>query len=180
MLLGISCRNDDAQFEELWEYVNNMADRLARFEAWQEKVNQNLDVLQKLVNVSVEGKSITNVTDIGEGYRIEFSDTTFIVIRHGKKGENKIPTISLRDSSNGNFYWTVDGYLLKNREGEPVQANGQQGESGKDGATPQLRINKQTLIWEVSLDEGKQWESLGIKANGPQGEQGETLLPKTA
>ena len=134
--------------------------------------------LQKLVNVSVEGKSITNVTDIGEGYRIEFSDTTFIVIRHGKKGENKIPTISLRDSSNGNFYWTVDGYLLKNREGEPVQANGQQGESGKDGATPQLRINKQTLIWEVSLDEGKQWESLGIKANGPQGEQGETLFAK--
>lgn len=178
LLLGISCRNDDAQFEELWEYVNNMADRLARFEAWQEKVNQNLDVLQKLVNVSVEGKSITNVTDIGEGYRIEFSDTTFIVIRHGKKGENKIPTISLRDSSNGNFYWTVDGYLLKNREGEPVQANGQQGESGKDGATPQLRINKQTLIWEVSLDEGKQWESLGIKANGPQGEQGETLFAK--
>ena len=51
LLLGISCRNDDAQFEELWEYVNNMADRLARFEAWQEKVNQNLDVLQKLVNV---------------------------------------------------------------------------------------------------------------------------------
>jgi hypothetical protein len=37
LLLGISCRNDDAQFEELWEYVNNMADRLARFEAWQER-----------------------------------------------------------------------------------------------------------------------------------------------
>jgi hypothetical protein len=36
--------------------------------------------------------------------------------------------------------------------------------NGKDGITPQLRINETTLMWEVSYDNGASWTSLGVKA----------------
>lgn len=35
---------------------------------------------------------------------------------------------------------------------------------GKDGITPQLRINENTNMWEVSYDNGLTWTSLGTKA----------------
>ena len=35
---------------------------------------------------------------------------------------------------------------------------------GKDGITPQIRINSTTSEWEVSYDNGKTWKSLGVKA----------------
>ena len=40
------------------------------------------------------------------------------------------------------------------------------GEAGKDGVTPLFRINEHNEKWEMSLDNGKTWTSLGIKAKG--------------
>lgn len=37
---------------------------------------------------------------------------------------------------------------------------------GKDGETPQLRINGTTNYWEVSYDNGATWQSLNVKATG--------------
>ena len=50
--------------------------------------------------------------------------------------------------------------------------DGQDGQNGKDGITPQLRINTTTLMWEVSLDNGETWTSLGVKAKGEDGAKG--------
>lgn len=47
------------------------------------------------------------------------------------------------------------------------------GEDGKDGVTPQLRINEQTNMWEVSYDQGKTWTSLNVPATGDKGDKGE-------
>lgn len=44
---------------------------------------------------------------------------------------------------------------------------------GKDGITPQIRINSTTDEWEVSYDNGKTWESLGVKA-APDSSQTDT------
>lgn len=46
------------------------------------------------------------------------------------------------------------------------------GIDGKDGITPQLRINAETNYWEVSYDEGETWESMGVKATGESGKDG--------
>ena len=43
---------------------------------------------------------------------------------------------------------------------------------GKDGVTPQLRINKDTNFWEVSYDEGATWVSMEVKATGADGKDG--------
>ena len=46
-------------------------------------------------------------------------------------------------------------------------------ENGADGITPKLRINAETNEWEVSYDNGVSWDSLGVKATGADGENGE-------
>lgn len=45
--------------------------------------------------------------------------------------------------------------------------------TGASGITPQLRINAETDIWEVSYDNGGSWTSLGIKATGADGQDGQ-------
>ena len=52
-----------------------------------------------------------------------------------------------------------------------VDANGIQGETGKDGITPKLRVGSGN-IWEVSYDNGKTWTSLGVSAVGASGSNG--------
>ncbi|MBR7110455.1 MAG: metallophosphoesterase, partial [Clostridia bacterium] len=44
---------------------------------------------------------------------------------------------------------------------------------GCESVTPQLRINSETLYWEVSYDNGATWESLDVKAVGENGTNGE-------
>lgn len=178
-----SC-SDDQDSDRLWQYVNKLADRIATLETWQEQVNKDLAVLQRVIDASVNHKTIDQISDIGEGYHIGFSDGTTIIIRHGSKGEQGkdgkdgeviIPNISVRDSSDGNVYWTIDGQLLFNFSGQPICANGQtgkDGKNGKDGITPQIRINKETNTWEISLDNGILWTSLEIQATGDKGEPG--------
>ncbi len=46
------------------------------------------------------------------------------------------------------------------------------GADGKDGISPQIRINTTTNEWEISTDNGTTWTATGVTATGPQGEQG--------
>lgn len=48
---------------------------------------------------------------------------------------------------------------------------GPQGEQGEPGITPQLKVDEDNY-WCVSYNEGETWDSLNVKATGPQGEQG--------
>ena len=47
------------------------------------------------------------------------------------------------------------------------------GADGKDGISPQIRINATTSQWEISTDNGATWIATGVAATGPQGEKGE-------
>ena len=64
----------------------------------------------------------------------------------------------------------IDG---QNGENGQNGQNGENGQNGQDGVTPQIRINTTTLMWEVSLDNGATWTSLGVKAQGEKGEKGD-------
>ena len=46
------------------------------------------------------------------------------------------------------------------------------GADGKDGISPQIRINATTNEWEISTDEGATWTATGVKATGEKGETG--------
>lgn len=198
---------DQREIDELRKEVDDHAARLALLESWQEQINTNISALQELINAQQQGKYIVSVVPTPEGYTMKLSDGTELVIRHGAKGETgeagpvTVPVFGARDSSDGNYYWTLGGELLRDENGNAVRANGEKGdkgdkgdqgdkgepgapgqngsgagdkgEPGEDGITPRLRINATTNEWEVSMDNGASWESTGVKATGDKGDKGE-------
>ena len=89
----------------------------------------------------------------------------------------------MKQDSDGKHYWTVNGeWLLDNGNKMPV--TGEKGDKGADATAPQVRINTDTNLWEISTDGGKTWTSTGIKATGDkgntgaQGPQGDAIFAK--
>ena len=68
--------------------------------------------------------------------------------------------------------WTSLGVKAVGQDGQDGQ-NGQNGQNGQDGISPQLRVNTETQMWEVSYDNGATWTSLGVKAVGQDGQDGQ-------
>lgn len=107
----------------------------------------------------------------------------------GEKGEDGYtPAIGVKQDTDGVYYWTVDGKWLTDEAGNKVKAvgsdgkegekgeqgeqgeQGQQGEpgtAGRDGVTPQLKIEND--YWYISYDNGASWTQLG-KATGADGD----------
>lgn len=164
-----------------------MEKQLAALEGWQQTLNYNLIALQGIVEALQRNKFIKSVTEQPDGYSLLLNDGTILQIHHGRQGEDGVdgkvvmPLISVRDSSDGHTYWTVNGNILLDEHGEGVRADGEKGTegkpgepgiTGKPGKIPLIRINQETGFWEVSVDEGKTWSSTGVKAIGEKGDAG--------
>ena len=130
---------DDYDDTALWEQVNDNTSRIEALEQWQEEVNNNIAALQQLLNTNDMITSVTPVTLGGEvtGYTITFLHSDPITIYHGEKGEDgadgSTPQISLTRQEDGNWYWTLNGSLMTDAEGNPIRANGEDGKDGEDG-----------------------------------------------
>ena len=161
------------------------------------------------------------------GYVIEFHNSDPITIRHGAKGDKgdkgdqgeqgpqgepgkdgedgadgsdgedgSTPVIGLKQED-GNWYWTLNGELMRDPNGDPIRANGKkgdQGEPGDDGdkgdtgasaPTPQISLGssldsnaiiktdngkKDDNAWYLSVDNGATW----YRISGDQGDKGDT------
>ena len=164
-----------------------------------EKANKNIEALQKIVDALNENDYVTDVTPIYEGateigYIITFSKSGKVTIYHGKDGQDGkdgmdgtdgkdgyTPQIGVRQDVDGVYYWTLNGDWLLDDNGNKVAASGKagddddsgndgaQGTPGKDGVTPQLKI--EDGYWYVSYNNGDTWEQLG-KATGDKGDAG--------
>ncbi len=72
-------------------------------------------------------------------------------------------------SYDGGLTWISLGVKATGENGTDGQdgtdgSDGTDGQDGTDGITPQLRINPDTNMWEISYDEGVTWISLGVEA----------------
>ena len=199
-LAGCKDEYDDT---ELWNKVNDHEERLAALEQWQAETNNNIAALQTLLNTHDLITSVTPVTQNGEtvGYTISFLHSDPVTIYNGTKGEQgeagqdgATPQIGLTKGDDGNWYWTLNGSLMRDADGNPIRANGEdgkdgqdgqdgedgtdgrpgssgpQGPAGKDAVAPQVRINEETYEWEISTDGGTTWISIGVKATGEAGD----------
>ena len=192
---------DDNNISPLWAVVSDHEQRLSALEKWQDQVNQNIESLQQLLNTTDYITSVTPLVEGGEevGYTITFLNSDPIVIYHGKKGDKGddgyTPQISLTKGTDGNWYWTLDGELLLDKDNNPIRANGedgqqgqqgQQGQTGQTGAsapTPQIKLGStitggtvitdnggmQAEAWYLSVDGGQTW----YRISGDKGEQGD-------
>ena len=197
-----ACKYDDS---ELWEQVNQnteelaaQAARIAALEAWQAETNTNIQALQTLLSTTDYITAVTPVVKDGVevGFTISFLNTPAITIYHGTKGDKgdkgDTPQIGATQADDGNWYWTLNGEFLTDTDGNPIHANGTQGEQGDQGPAgddaplPQLatgkKLNEQQITTDsqnkdiepdaiyLSVDGGKIW----TRVSGEQGNTGAT------
>lgn len=185
MVCLASCGYND---DDVWNAINNQEERITALENWQKTINENIAALQALVN---ENDYITDVTPIVEngettGYIISFFKQGNITIYNGAKGDKgetgDTPSIGVTKQEDGKYYWTLNGELLKDAEGNPICASGQDGEDGENGSdgsngssgtsapTPLVEIGKNLSVTTdkygnsiitdaiyLSVDGGKTW-----------------------
>lgn len=163
-LLGCD-KYDDS---EVKSDIKDLKSRVEALEQQCKNMNANLTSLQAIVEAIQKQDGIVSVDDLpgGQGYSVKFVSGKVIFLYNGKNGEDGVtPMISVKKDSDGKYYWTVDGeWLLV--DGEKVRADGDDGADGKEGVTPQFKIEGD--FWYVSYDNGKSWTKLG-KASGNDG-----------
>ena len=144
-------------------------------------MNDNVNSIKALVEANAKAVTINSVTTTDNGYVIKFSDGTTATITNGQdgapgqNGQDGAPGQDGKDAAapqigvqeiDGVLYWTVNGELLKfNGENIRVTGNdgqdgapGQAGQDGKDGITPQFKVEEGK--WYISFD-GEVWSEVG-------------------
>lgn len=187
---------------KLWEEVNSLDSRVTSLETRCNQMNQNILALQGLITALQQKDAVTSVSALTDnsGYLITFSSGKEIRIYHGTNGKDgsngsngtngkdgkdgHTPQISVKQDTDGVWYWTVDGEWLY-VDGQKVRAsakdgqngsNGINGQNGTDGVTPKFKIEEGS--WFVSYDGEKTWSKLGVAtgANGLNGEDGDAFF----
>lgn len=173
-----SCSYGD-DIDKVNERVDDLTKRVTTLEELVKTANTNISTLQTLVDQLSKAEYVTNVTENSNGYTLTFRSGKTATIANGVNGvDGHSPLVSVKKDTDGNWYWTIDGEWLLS-DGSKVRANGEQGIQGVqgiEGITPKLRINDTSNEWEVSFDDGKTWKSLGVKATGEKGDNGDSFF----
>ncbi len=155
LLAFASCSYDDS---ELQNRVEQLEKEMVELQATVSQMNTNLQALQTTVNVLTSGdyiKSVTPVTSGDEtvGYTFTFGKNDPITIYNGEDGTNgSTPAISVVVGEDGKYYWTVNGEIMKDAQGNSVSAT---------GVAPLLRINDG--VWQYSIDNGSNWTNVAVE-----------------
>lgn len=163
----------------LQNQIDNIENRVAVLEKLTAQLNTNISALQTAVLALQNNDYITNLTEIKEGtniigYTITFAKNGTATIYNGKDGKDGItPVIGVKQFTDGTYYWTLNGSWLTDVNGNKIWAQGVDGTPGKDGITPQLKIENEN--WMLSVDNGLTWRNLG-KATGTDGKEGDSFF----
>ncbi|WP_289307272.1 PL29 family lyase N-terminal domain-containing protein [uncultured Phocaeicola sp.] len=125
----VSCKDYDDDIKDLQEQINSNKDAIA--------------ALQKLVG---EGKWVTNISSIENGFTVTMSDGTTTSIT-GIKGA---------DGKNGTE-WTIgeDGFWYKDGEKTASQAVGEDGKAGVTAPSPKIDANGMWVVYEWDAAKGE-------------------------
>lgn len=139
--------------------IESLESRIQALEERCREMNSQITLLGEILDAVQKQKKITNVSQSSVGYVITFSDGQSITLNNGKDGST--PAISVRQDSDGQWYWTLDGGWLLDEKGNKIAA------SAENGVTPLMKIENE--YWYISYDGGKSWEKLE-KATGEDGD----------
>ncbi|HHW80452.1 MAG TPA: hypothetical protein GX746_01965 [Bacteroidales bacterium] len=156
LVLLFSCTSLDDVNERLDEHEK----RLNALETLVTNANTTISNLQKLVDAQGNKVSVVSYEMLadGSGYVLKMSDGTDITLKNGSDGDS--PSVGVKEVD-GILYWTINGEVMRDADGNPVKA---EGEDGATGQTPKIRVNTDGE-WEVSLDGGKTWQAV-LDENG--------------
>ena len=154
--MASSCKYDD---DEIWDSVNNLADRVASLEAATKQMNSDIAAMKSIITALQNQVSVSEVEELKDGYIIHFSDGTKATIKNGADGKDGANGADGKDGADGEngkdgqdgkdapivgvaqeegvYYWTmtIDGKTewLTDEEGNKLRVSGEDGEDGKDG-----------------------------------------------
>lgn len=151
-MFGLSSCGDDYDDSELRGDIENLEGRITALEEWQKSVNTDIRSLQSLVAALEDKDYVTAVTPLedGTGYVISFLKSGNVTIKHGERGEQgekgedgTTPVISVKQDSDGKYYWTVNGeWLLDNGNKMPVTG---------EKATREIRATKEITEFPAAM-----------------------------
>ena len=153
-LLLTACYDDS----EMKSRLDKMDQRLTTVESQVASLNTQLTKLQGLM----DGKLfISNIEDKEDGTHV----ITFVDVYGGMSTmtltDGQAPDISVKQTPDGKWYWTVNGEWLLDSNGNKVPVTGEQ------GVTPSMKIEDGK--WYVSYDHGVTYVECG-KATGDDGD----------
>lgn len=164
-----------SKYDDVWikDEFASIEERLEELEAMCKKINADLASLQTLINAIQQNDFVTDIKEIKEngqviGYEICFSKSNSVYLYNGKDGENgHTPQISVKQDTDGVWYWTIDGKWMKDAQGNKVST------MGREDLVPQVKIEDE--YWYISYDNGTTWTKLS-KAVGENGQDGKDGL----
>lgn len=126
--------------------------RLQELENEMNVANRDLVAIRELIKAQANAISIKDYRplDDNSGYVLTMSDGSKIVLKNGLNGQSS--AVGVKKGEDGILYWTLNGEYMYDHDGNKIQARG---EDGKNGVTPQLKVNKDGY-WEYSFD-GNNW-----------------------
>ena len=141
---------------DLLDRVEDLESRVEALEKLCAENNTNISSLKTLVDVINSKEMIEAVIPIASGdkilgYTITFSKRDAIIIYSAMDANGTLPVVGVKAES-GVYYWTLNGEWLLDDGGKKIAV------SGKDGITPQLKI--ENGFWWVSYDGKATWEKL--------------------
>jgi hypothetical protein len=168
LLVVGSCDKDEQS--SLENETNDLKDNIAALERCATTVNSNITALQNIVAALQNMDNVTGVTTFTTpspgGYVISFVKSGSIVISNGTDGAGESPQISVKQDVDGVYYWTLTGEWI-------VAGGNKMRVAGADSsaeASPKVRVNSGTGLWEISCDAGSSWTTAEIEATGDKGD----------
>ena len=168
--------------------VDALDRRVTTLEELVSRTNKSLEGVAALVSAAENGWIMTGMVEVpakddpaGVGYytitlgKIDPNtgkmsekpeDKKTITIYNGKDASQ--PNIEVRKGEDGNYYWYIDGIpMVDPTTGKPVQANGKDGEDGKDGVSTAPMLKIVDGYWMISYDSGETWNPLRDSNGNP-------------
>ncbi|EJX09429.1 hypothetical protein EVA_02463 [gut metagenome] len=151
-MLGMlwSCEYDD---DDLWNKVQEVDGRVESLEKAVAKMNDDIASLRTIVDALNEGKVITHVEQLNNGYKLTFNDNSTVVLEHGTNGADA-PVIGVKVDEDGVYYWTqtvqgkTEWLLDDNKQKIPVK-----GADGAAGVTPVMAVDAEGY-WTADTGRG--------------------------
>ena len=155
-----SCSYDD---KPLTDRVDALDSRLTKLEAAVQKINEGIGDIKSVVEALEKGDKIVSVTPVEGGFEVVYSKAGKFTIKNGKDGadgqDGVTPVVSTKLDADGIYYWTVNGEYLLDNAGKKLPVTSH--------ITPKVRLEGDNF--EISYDNGKNWEVLGAAGSIPPG-----------
>ena len=158
VLTGIvsSCKFDD---EELWDSVDDLANRVSAMETLTKQMNSDIAAMQAIVTAVENQVAVSDVEKLTDGYILHFTNGTTATIKNGTDGMDGADGTDGEDGKDG--------------------VNGADGKDGKDAPVMGIAKENGVYYWTLTIDGETDWltDGAGYKipvtgADGADGEDG--------